>query len=212
MMTSLLTMPQVMVRLGYESDDDTYEETMPNILPVVTAWFEGYCDRGLARRTVVGEELWHSFSHRLYVWTFPLLSLTKVVVDDNEIDVTNYAVNSQGGYFMTRPNSNRAQIEFASLIKVDYVGGYENTAVPDDLAQAFAVAVGLYMSIPGVVVPGTSGSSAIKSIGLGGGALSVAFDTGASPGGIKGGFSVDGIPVEVQQFAGVLNRYARMRA
>jgi len=207
-MAALLTRASVKTRLGLESDDDTYDVAIDAALPLVTEWFEAYCDRGLAQRTVTDEDIFNNASRRVYVWCFPLTTLTTVKVDGESVDGTAYNVAKNQGYFF--PGSSRPSVEFAEHMQVTYTGGYAQNAVPEDLAQAFALAVGTQASVAGVST--SSSSSAIKSIGLGSGALSVAFDTAAQQGGITGAFDVSGVPVEVQNSASVLNRYVRMRA
>jgi hypothetical protein len=207
-MASLLTRDLVKTRLGLELDDDTYDVAIDAALPVVTAWFEEYCCRGLAFREITDEELFDNRNRRIYVWAFPISVLTSVDVDGVLVDGASYVVNSKAGYFM--PGSSRGSVEYAELLKITYDGGYAAEDVPDDLADAFANAVGVQAAVAGVTAS-TGGSSAIKSIGLGGGALSVAFDTGTVSGGTSGTYDVSNAGPEVQSYASTLDRYSRMR-
>ena len=180
-------------------------------LELVTSWFEGYCDRGLAARTIVDEEVFFNELYRIYVWCFPLMSLLDVTVDDAVHAGTYYQINRHAGYFYSN-NTGRPTVERAYRIIVSYTGGYSDATVPcpPDLAHAFATCVGVEASVAGVSTS-SGGSGAIKSIGLGSGALSVQFDSGTVIGGISGSYDVSGVPTEVQSYASVLDRYVRQR-
>lgn len=212
---NLLTIEDVRVRLGYESDDDSYDTLLVQAMPLVTSWFEQYCDRGLAERTVTDEEFHSNRSTRVYVWAYPISTLDAVSLDGIPTDVTQLTVNKKDGYFYGKYGY--PALNMSNLILVSYTGGYPQNGVPEDLAQAYADAVGAKCGITtteDALVSGTasaSGTSAIKSIGLGGGALAVAFDTGSSStkGGITGSYDVNAVPVEVQNYASVLNYYKR---
>lgn len=207
-MSNLMTSAQVKVLLGLESDDDTYDDLFTRYLPIVTAWFEAYCDRGLAPRDITDEEIFSNRSRRIYLWAFPINSLASVNVDGTMVAGASYIVNKNAGYIL--PGTSRPQVEEADLLKVTYNGGYADGQVPSDLALAFATCVGVKAGVAGVSAS-SGGSGAIKQIGLGGGALSVSFDTAQAQGGIAGTYDVSNIPVEVQPYASVLDRYTRQR-
>ena len=211
---SLLTRDQVKIILGIELDDDTYDIQIDTYLPIVTTWFETYCDRGLAAADRV-EEIFDVTTHRVYLWAFPINSVTAVVRDEDIADNFQYRFSKYGGYIYPDFNywAYRA-LRHAQLLTVTYNGGYLPAEVPADLALAFSIAVGVQGAVSSTVVSGAGGSSssAIKSIGLGGGALSVQFDSSSASGGISGTYSVSNVPTEVQPYASVLDRYVRQRA
>jgi hypothetical protein len=205
-MANLLTRDAVKTRLGVELDDDTYDAKIDAALPLVTEWFEQYCQRGLARRTIADEEVFFNDVQKIFLWCFPLVSLASVEVDGALVPGSSYVLNKKQGYIF--PGTMRSPVEVGTRLVVSYVGGYDVSEVPADLADAFATAVGVKAAVP-TASAASGGSGAIKSIGLGGGALSVAFDTGTAIGGISGAFSVADVPVQVQNYASVLDYYKR---
>lgn len=216
-MSLLLTRDQVKAILGLGpdpgTDDDSYDVIIDTYLPVVTTWFENYCDRGLAARDYV-EQIHDSRTRRIYLYGFPINDLTSVVREDDLTTSINYRFNSQGGYIYPDFVGQSSLYNFSQLLTVTYNGGYAQGSVPADLALAFAVCVGTQGSVSSSVITAasSSGGSAIKAIGLGGGALSVQFDSGKAAGGISGTFDISNVPTEVQAYASVLNRYVRQRA
>ncbi len=202
----LITSDSVKTRLGIELDDDTYDELLPSALALVTHWFEAYCQRGLAQRAVVGEVVEDvGLKSYFYVWAFPSVTLSKVVIDGAEVDLSQFKVNSARGVVVCK---DPVLVASAESIVVDYTGGYAQSSAPDDLAQAYALAVASRIGY--TVSSGSSSSVAIRSIGLGGGALSVQFDTARATGGYEGAYDVANVPVEVQQYASTLDRYRRI--
>jgi hypothetical protein len=189
-------------------------------MPRVTAWFENYCDRGLARRSIVEEEIFFNSMSKLYLWAFPIVSVSLVDIDGTEYAGDSFLINRQAGYIYGK-NGDPWLRGAGDLIKVTYVGGYEHTLVPPDtfgvpadLAAVYADACGGETGVSGAGSgTGGGGGGTIKSIGLGSGALSVAFDTSsaAQKGGITGAFSIEGVPTEVQNYASTLNYYVRQR-
>jgi hypothetical protein len=210
---NLLTPELVKTRLGYETDDDSYDTLLAMAMPLVTTWFEQYCDRGLAQRDIVLEATHYNRVSRVYVWAYPLVSLDAVLLDGVESDVSQYRINAAAGYYYAKYDY--PWLHRAELIETTYTGGYLPTEVPEDLAQAYADCVGVKCGMTptedAIVSSSATGSSAIRSIGLGGGALAVAFDTSASSakGGISGSFDVSGAPVELQNYVSILNFYKR---
>lgn len=214
---SLLTRDQVKVILGLGPDPgidvDTYDLAIDTYLPIVTTWFENYCDRGLTAQDRV-EEIYDVRTRKIYLWAFPINSLTSVVREDDISTNFTYRFNKLAGYIYPDFNYHNAY-RYAEMLTVTYNGGYLPNEVPADLALAFSVCVGVQGAVSSSVVTSASsggGSSAIKAIGLGGGALSVQFDSAASSGGISGTYNVSDVPTEVQAYASVLDRYVRQRA
>lgn len=207
----LLTLLEVKARLGLESDDDTYDDKMTPALNLVTTWFEQFCGRGLAARVIVGEELFDQPGPRIFPWAYPLTTLTAVKFDDTTKNVALFRVNKAAGYFFDKGGA-PLSVSPIRFVELSYTGGYAAAAVPEDLAQAYASAVGVRAGVPDAAAAGgSSASGTIKSIGLGGGALQVAFETANPTGGLEGTFDVSNVPVEVQPYASVLSYYCRQR-
>lgn len=214
----LLTLNGVKVWLGIDpatGDNDSYDDMITARLPLVTQWFESYCDRGLAQRVITAEEIFFQHARRVYTWAFPITEVVSVEVNGAVILGSEFIVNSNAGYFYGGPNYVWPWgHQYCDLIVVSYTGGYPPDAVPEDLAYAFATCVGVQAGVAGVSAGGVGGSGggAIKSIGLGSGALQVAFDTrGGATGGLTGSYSINNVPTEVQSYASVLDRYVRQR-
>jgi hypothetical protein len=215
---ALLDLAAVKVILGLGpdpgSDDDTYDAAITAALPVVTQWFEQFCDRGLASRVITAEEHHFNPTNRLYVWAYPLTTLTAIKKDGTDSAIDQYRVVAASGYVYGKNGFPR--LDDADLIQVSYTGGYAVADVPPDLARAYALAVGSLAGVPSAdaaLASTSSSSGAIKSIGLGGGALSVSFDTSgavAAKGGVSGAFDITNFPVEVQLQASVLQAYRRI--
>jgi len=203
----MLTSAQIKPRVGLEVDDDTYDDKFALAIPLVTRWFEQYCGRGFVRRTVASEVVtnWDG-AGRIYLYNRPIVSVTSLTADGIAVDVASLRINKEAGYIEMSDGS--LTLALATDIVVAYVGGYEDTAVPADLAQAFAEACAAYAGVTFTATIGNMGgtsSSAIKAIGLGGGALNVQFDSQA--GGLSGSYHVGAAPPEVQQYVSVLNYY-----
>jgi hypothetical protein len=209
-------LPETSLRVywGLEQDDDSYAEVVTtSVLSLVTRQFENYCQRGLAYRTDLSEEIFNDLhSDRLYLWSFPIVTLKSVSVDGTSHDISNFVVNKAHGWIQPK-----SPFLFANAGQVVVVtdSGFQSSAVPDDLAAAYANAVGVRVGVQvgGTLLspPGSPSSSPIKSIGLGGGALSVAFETSSASraGGITGAYDVSKAPVDVQPYASVLDQYKR---
>ena len=210
---SLLLRDQVKTILAVELDDDTFDIQIDTYLPIVTAWFETYCDRGLAAADRV-EQIHDVQTRKIYLWAFPINSLASVVREDDLVANYQYRFNKLAGYIY--PDSSLyayPSYRWAQLLTVSYNGGYLPSEVPADLALAFATAVGVQGAVTSSVIAGAGGGgSAIKSIGLGGGALTVQFDTGAVSGGFSGTYDVSRAPPMVQPYASVLDYYVRQGA
>ncbi len=205
---TLMTRDGVKAVLGLEFDDDRFDEAIDRALPIVTRQFEQYCDRGLAERVDRTEQQFNVTTTRVYTWAYPLTELLSVDTDGTLRDAVNYVVNPAGGWFQAGPS---APVWFqGQVLTYVYSGGYPPDAVPADLALAFANAVGVRSGVPSATAS-AGGTSAIKAIGLGGGALSVTFDSAAQAGGISGAFDVSAAPPEVQPYVGVLDYYVRPR-
>ena len=211
-MSALLTLELVKVQLGIDpahGDDDSYDEAITAALPLVTSWFEEYCCRGLAAVDIAAEEIFENTNRRIYTWAFPIIELVSVTVDGQVYAGSEFVVNKSAGYFFG--GQTRPYVEAGTVLSIEYRGGYEPEDVPPDLAFAFANACGVRAGVPSAS-SSSGGGSAIRSIGLGSGALQVAFDTGTQVGGISGSYNVGDVPTEVQQYASVLDRYVRQRA
>jgi hypothetical protein len=200
----MLDLADVKARVGLEADDDSYDDALTKAIPLVTMWFEQYCGRGLALRTDFVEEIGNPDGWgRIYLYNRPLVSVAQVLADGYELDLSSIRLMKALGYIETKEVGSTA-LSQAEVLTVKYTGGYDTDEVPEDLAQAFAECSALRCNITLPTV-GSAGSSAIRAIGLGGGALSVQFDTAA--GGLSGSYNIGGVPPEVQQYASVLNYY-----
>lgn len=203
----LITANDWKLRVGLEADDDTYDEVLDAQMRLVTFWFEQYCQRGLARRVIVGEKVEDRHDrYRIHLWAFPVTLLSKVVVDDVQQPLDSFHLNAARGIL----TSKTLQLSAAERIEVDYTAGYATSEVPDDLAHAYALAVAARVGRTVSVGGSSTGSAAIKSIGLGGGALSVTFDTARQSGGFEGVYDVDDVPPDIQPYAATLDYYRRI--
>ncbi len=179
----------------------TYDAALTAAMPLITQRFEQYTRRGLARRVITDEMHRHErVSTRVYLWAFPVAVLTAITLDGVDADIQSFDLDAQTGIIESRA------LLHADRVVVDYTGGYAQDAVPIDLQHAYATAVGVQAAVPDV--SGASGTSAIRSIGLGGGALQVAFDTARST--LAGSYDVTGVPPDLMDYAGTLNYYRRM--
>jgi hypothetical protein len=212
----LLTEEQLRPYWGLEADDDTYSETAtPTILSLVTNMFESYCRRGLAYRADITEEVFNFFREsRLILSVYPLVTVSSVTIDDVVHSGALFRLNKMDGWI--EHVTDKYMLANAASVVISYSGGYTAATIPQELANAYANAVGVRIGVTvnnvALTAPGMASSSPIKSIGIGGGALSVAFDSSSSAriGGLSGAYDVSNAPVEVQPYAPVLDSYRRV--
>lgn len=208
---ALLTLDQVKDDLGIAPADTNYDIAINKAMPIVTKWFEQYCQRGL--EYITNEQyLLTRFrdTTRLNLWRYPLSTFVSMAIDGSLVNPNDLLINEVDGWI---EYDNEREFN-AKRLAVIYSGGYPPTDVPADLRWAFSSCVGDEIGYGGGGAAAGGGSGELKSIGLGSGALEVSFDTGGTAtgvvtGGITGGYDVSNTPVALQPYADVLNCYRR---
>ena len=167
MSAPLLSLDKVKLLLGIDVDDN--DEKLTAALPVVTEYFENHCKRGLAFVEGVVEEM--GVTPRLALFRFPVDDVSELQIDGLTVAVPVVpALDKQRGFIRTSGGS---------WARVTYDGGFAEDDVPADLADAYARAVADYAGVSYSAGASTGGGAPLKSLGLGSGALTVAFETGA---------------------------------
>lgn len=195
----MVPLDQIKLWLGIAEDDDTKDEAIEQWGPVVTEWMEAYCNRGLEFIADVEEDVVPG--PKVEVFRFPLVSVAEMSINGAVQDVSALRFDKVRGIIHLGCAPVGADT-FPSL-HLKYTGGFN--PVPVDLAQAYSYCIaGAVGVVPKVAVGG--GSAPLKSLSLGSGALSVAFDTG-SVSGRTGAYDVSRVPPQLQPYAGVLDNY-----
>jgi hypothetical protein len=93
-----------------------------------------------------------------------------------------------------------------AFARLTYSGGYPPDDVPADLADAYARCCADYAGVSYAAGGGGAGSGGapLKSLGLGSGALTVAFDTGTAA---KSSYDTSGVPPILAPYLFVLEGY-----
>lgn len=202
----LITLEMVKEDLGIDAEDTTYDAEITAAMPVVDAWFENYCQRGLVQVEAAAETLTRIKSYRLNIWRYPVNNAVTVTIDGSAVSADDLLLNSREGWL---EYLNEKLIE-GNVILLDYDGGYPPDSVPADLRNAYSRCVGDSAGYGEGEATGSGGSGGdLKSINLGSGALSVAFATDTNSGGISGGYDVTNVPPELQDYAAILDYYRR---
>jgi hypothetical protein len=195
MSAPLLSLEQVKAILGIEGSES--DEKLTPALAVVTEYFENHCKRGLAYESEVVEEF--RVTTRLALFRFPVDEVIELLVDG--VPFSGVTVNDLTRGFI-RIGYNAAQVA-----RVTYAGGYVDDAVPADLADAYARCVADYAGVTHSAGGGSGaggGGAPLKSLGLGSGALTVAFDTGAAA---QQTYDTSGVPPVLAPYLFVLEHY-----
>jgi len=193
MSAALLTLDAVKALLDITVDDN--DEQLTAALPVVTEYFENYCKRGLAYVEGVVEEM--GVSSRLALFRYPVAEVTELQLDGAivaalpRIDKQRGFVHVSGGCCV------------ALVARVTYSGGFPEDEVPADLADAYARAVADYAGVSYAAAATTGGGAPLKSLGLGSGALTVAFETGA----VGASYDTSSVPPLLAPHLFVLDHY-----
>jgi hypothetical protein len=172
MSAALLDLEQVKALLGIT--DTASDAKLTAALPVVTEHFENYCKRGLAYVADVVEE--QALAARLPVFRYPIDTVTELLVD-GAVPTYAYTVDQARGYILLQYAA--CVFWYPQVARVTYSGGYPQDAVPADLADAYARCCADYAGVAYSVGASTGGGAPLKALGLGSGALTVSFDTGA---------------------------------
>jgi hypothetical protein len=190
----LITLEQIKTILGITGTE--HDAALTAAAPVVTDLFENYCRRGLAHGVDIVEEM--EVGPRLSVFRFPLEVVTELLIDDVAVEVPK--LDRRNGHILLgyRNSSTRATIT--------YTGGFPQTDVPIDLATAYANCCKDYsgIAVAGGTTGGGGGSTPLKSLSLGSGALAVAFDTS---GVTSSAYDVEDAPTILQPYAFTLRRF-----
>lgn len=188
----LLTLDDIKTRLGIA--DTTYDEALTAAAPQVTEWFETYCLRGLAEQVDDVEVLYAA--PRIGLFRYPITSITSFTYGTTEVYSASYTVDAKAGQILTGWANTR------DMVTVTYTGGYAQDAVPPDLAQAYARCCGDVAAVPATGV-NVTGSAPLKSLGLGGGALNIAFDNGST----AAAYDTSDSPAVLDPYVFTLRRY-----
>lgn len=190
----LITLEQIKTILGITGTES--DAALNAAAPVVTAMFENYCRRGLAYQAENIEEM--DVGPRLSIFRFPLETVTELLIDDVAVAIPK--LDRRNGHILLgyRESSTRATITYA--------GGFPQTDVPIDLATAYANCCKDYsgITVAGSTGGGSAGSTPLKSLSLGSGALAVAFDTS---GVTSSAYDVEDAPTLLQPYAFTLRRF-----
>ncbi len=194
----LISLSQIKAILGITDADTTHDAAISKAAPVVTELFENYCKRGLAYATQVVEEF--DIEKRLPLYRYPIK-----VIELYQIDGATQgdpAIEKVRGFVKTGVHGPNGQVA-----SVTYTGGYPQDDVPVDLAEAYANCVKDYsgVTISGGSSGSTGSSAPLKSLSLGSGALSVAFETGSSSS--SSVYDVSDAPSILQPYVYTLRRF-----
>lgn len=198
---SLLTLEQVKALLGITGTEQ--DTALAAALPVVTAQIEAYCERGLAYVADVIEE--RTPGRWVTLNRFPLVSVASISINGQPQAVDSWRMHKWRGQLSHCSGVNCWPCCDAVML-VTYTGGYPNTDVPADLAQAFALICADHIGFT-VTGHGSSSGAGIKSLALGSGALAIGFDTGTVRQGLTGGYDVSSAPPALQPYTGTLDAY-----
>lgn len=201
----LITLEMVKEDLGITTSD--YDEAINAAMPVVDAWFENYCQRGLVQVIDASETLTRVESTRINLWSYPINSDVAISIDGTLVSLSELLTNQKEGWIEYL----NERLFHGNVVLVDYSGGYAPESVPADLRNAYSRCVGDAAGYGEGEATGSGGSGGgdLKSINLGSGALSVAFATDTNSGGISGGYDVSNVPPELQDYASILDYYRR---
>jgi hypothetical protein len=175
----LLPLESVKALLGITDTDQ--DDALTAALPVITAYFENHCRRGLAYVDPVVEESRIVAVERLPLYRFPVYEVAELAIDGTAVDpvpVPPSLDQARGFIYLSCGWGYGTWWWYpGSFARVTYSGGYPEDDMPADLALAFARCCA---DFGGVTYSGSSssgGGAPLKSLGLGSGALTVSFDT-----------------------------------
>lgn len=191
----LISLDQIKEIVGIPAGTTTYDAAINAAAPIVTEMMENYCHRGLAYNSGEVEEF--TIDRRLPLFRYPIAAVVAYSIDGVDQAIPRYQANTGMVW------SNRDWYEPDSLATVTYSGGYAQADVPWDLQQAYAQCVATMAQAP---IAGSTPSSGapLKSLGLGGGAISIAFDTSASA---DATYEAPDAPPLLQPYAFTLKRF-----
>lgn len=189
MSAALLPLATVKTLLGITGSAEDAKLTAA--LPVITEYFENHCKRGLAYVADVIEEF--ALTYRLALFRFPIEDVTELLIDG--VVTAPPLIDSARGFI-------RMGYETQQVAKVTYAGGYAEADVPADLAMAYARCCADFGGVT-YVSAGGAGGAPLKSLGLGSGALTVAFDTGAA----SASYDTSSVPPVLAPYLFVLDHY-----
>lgn len=193
MSAALLPLATVKTLLGISGSESDAQLTAA--LPVVTEYFENHCKRGLAFVTGVIEEM--ALTCRLPLFRFPIDTVTELLLDGVVTAVTDAMVDEARGFIRMGYNAGQ-------LARVTYDGGFPEADVPADLALAYARACADFAGVTYSAGGSTGGGAPLKSLGLGSGALTVAFDTAAAA---QSAYDTSAVPPVIAPYLFVLEHY-----
>jgi hypothetical protein len=200
----LLSLDKVKTLLGIT--DTASDAALTAALPVITAYFETHCRRGLAYVAGVVEEQRIVPVERLPLHRFPVDAVSELLVDNvaTDVPIPPQLDKARGFIYLQQAVGYWVNWRAGSFARVTYSGGYPEDDVPADLAQAFARCCA---DFGGVAYAGgsSSGSGApLKSLGLGSGALTVSFDTALA---VKSSYDTSSVPPLLAPYLYTLEAY-----
>jgi Phage gp6-like head-tail connector protein len=195
MSAALLPLDKVKELLGIT--DTSSDARLTAALPVVTEYFENYCKRGLAYVADVVEE--QALTARLPVFRYPIDTVGELLID-GAATTHPYTVDQARGYIIL----GYVCFWYPQRASVTYSGGYPQDEVPADLADAYARCCADYAGVKYTVGASTGGGAPLKALGLGSGALTVSFDTGAQA---QSAYDTSAVPPLLAPYLFTLERY-----
>lgn len=197
MSASLLSLDQVKTLLGIT--DGATDDKLTAALPVITEYFEHYCVRGLAYVADGVEE--QALKATLPLFRYPIDTIAELLIDGAPTSYP-YTVDQALGYIRLGYSC----FWYPQVTRVTYSGGYPQDEVPADLADAYARCCADYAGVAYSVGASTGGGAPLKALGLGSGALTVSFDTGAQA---QSAYNTSAVPPLLAPYHFVLEHYRR---
>jgi hypothetical protein len=196
MSADILTLADVKALLGLTAATPADDAALTAAMPVVTEHFENHCKRGLAFVAGVVEAL--RIESRVGLFRYPVQAVGQILFDGVAPSVAPTVDMQHGLVFVGHCMGYPWQV-----LQVTYDGGYPQDAVPADLANAYARCCADFGGVTYVSASG-GGGAPLKSLGLGSGALTVQFDTGAQS---QSAYETSAVPALLAPYLFVLEHY-----
>ena len=200
MSAALLSLDQIKTALGIT--DSASDDKLTAAMPVITEYFENYCKRGLAYVVDCVEEL--PLTRRLALLRYPVEVVSELLINDVAAPtIPPPALDASHGIVFMGASGFPIWCAPPSIALITYTGGYPDDEVPADLADVYARCCADYGGVT-YSVGASAGGAPLKSLGLGSGALTVAFDTAAAS---HSAYDTSAVPSLLAPYLFVLEHY-----